>query len=130
MKKLLMILVLIFLPLSVNAAEVEIVDPYSKQLVSAEISTNSYNLMINWNQQAPKLAYPLVKAVAFKGTVGFEIIGKAYYYPLYNHNTNKIDRIDLYRGGTTTDTEVANYIHLLKKHTSPETQFNIISRAK
>lgn len=124
MKKLFIMLILILSPLIASATEVTITD-YDGRRVRAITNEPSYNLMINWNQQASQIGYPLIKPISFKGTVGFEITNKAQYYPLYNHNTNQIDQIDLYIEITTTDTELKNYINLLKKYTSQETSITL-----
>lgn len=125
MKRFLLLVTLILLPLTVHAdKDVSIIDMEGNQ-VNVKISDYDYTLMTNWNNEAPILGYPLVRVVPFKGTVGFEILEKAHYYPLHNARTGQVERIDLYVALNTKDTEVANYIQLIKKCTSNEIQISI-----
>lgn len=112
MKRLLIILSLLVLPLSASAAEVTITD-YEGSQIQVQIPDFDYNLMTKWNQQAPSLGYPLMKAIPYKGPVGFSIGGKASFHTLFVHS----NKIELVINPGTTITEAQNFARLLKKCT-------------
>ena len=110
MKKLVMILILILLPLTASAAEVTITD-YDGSKVRVQIPDADYKIMEKWNSTAPSLGYPPMKAIPYKGPIGFSIGEKASFHTLYLHQ-NKIELI--INLGTDT-TEAQNYAQLLKQ---------------
>ena len=110
MKKLLMILVLILLPLTASAAEVTITD-YDGSKVRVQIPDADYQMMAKWNSIAPSLGYPLMKAIPYKGPVGFSIGERASFHTLDIHQ-NKIE-LRIHPGTNTT--EAQNYAQLLKQ---------------
>lgn len=110
MKKLLMILVLILLPLTASAAEVTITD-YDGSKVRVQIPDADYKIMEKWNSMASALDFPPMKAIPYKGPIGFSIGEKASFHTLYIHQ----NKIELMINPETNTTEAQNYAQLLKQ---------------